>query len=130
MASPGPFFSRIFFWSYERGSWQYDLAVIAILIFVLLTPGRWFHDQPTRAVPGSSAQIELLQENGNQQMYKVDAAILTPPEQMPQLQNELHRKLQKAQSSLQNGRFEITNVEAMRDAQGAVIAYQVTLHKK
>jgi len=60
----------------------------------------------------------------------VDAAILTPPEQMPQLQNELHRKLQKAQSSLQNGRFEITNVEALRDDRGTVIAYQVTLHKK
>jgi hypothetical protein len=130
MASPGHFFSRIFFWSYERGSWQYDLAVIAIVVFVLLTPSRWFHDQPTRAVPSSAAQIELLNESGNRQIYKVDASILTPPEQMPQLQNELHRRLQKAQSSLQNGRFEITNVEAVRDAQGAVIAYQVTLHKK
>jgi hypothetical protein len=130
MASPGQFFSRIFFWSYERGSWQYDLAVIAILVFVLLTPGRWFHDQPTREAPTASAQIELLDEAGNRQIYKVDARILTPPEQMPQLQSELHRALQKAQSSLQNGRFEITNVEAIRDAQGAVIAYQVTLHKK
>ena len=130
MASPGHFFSRIFFWSYERGSWQYDLAVIAIVVFVLLTPSRWFHDQPTRAVPSSAAQIELLNESGNRQIYKVDASILTPPEQMPQLQNELHRRLQKAQSSLQNGRFEITDVEAVRDAQGAVIAYQVTLHKK
>ena len=130
MASIGQFFSRIFFWAYERGSWQYDLAVIAILIYVLLTPGRWFHDQPTRGVPAASAQVELLTETGNQQTYKVDARILTPPEQMPQLQNELHRALQKAQSSLQNGRFEITNVEAIRDAQGAVIAYQVILHKK
>ena len=111
MASPGQILSRIFFWSYERGSWQYDLAVIAILIFVLLTPSRWFHDQPTREVPAASAQVELLSEKGNQQVYKVDTRILTPPEQ-------------------QNGRFEITNVEAIRDAQGAVIAYQVTLRKK
>jgi hypothetical protein len=130
MASPGQIFSRIFFWSYERGSWQYDLAVIAILIFVLVTPGRWFHDQPTRGVPSASQRVELLSEAGNQQVYKVDARILTPPEQMPQLQNELHRALQKALSSLQNGRFEITNVEAVRDAEGAVIAYQVTLRKK
>ena len=122
--------SRIFFWSYERGSWQYDLAVIAILIFVLLTPSRWFHDQPTREVPAASAQVELLSEKGNQQVYNVDTRILTPPEQLPQLQNELHRALQKTGSSLQNGRFEITNVEAIRDAQGAVIAYQVTLRKK
>ena|SRR5262252_8431561 len=130
MASPGTIFSRIFFWSYERGSWQYDLAVIAILIFVLLTPGRWFHDQPTREVPAPSAQVELLNTTGNLQTYKVDARILTPPEKMPQLQNELHRALQKTQSDLQNGRFEITRVEATRDAQGAVIAFQVTLHKK
>lgn len=130
MASPGDFFSRIFFWSYERGSWQYDLAVIGILIFVLLTPSRWFHDQPTHAVPSASAQVELLSESGNQFIYKVDARILTPPEQMPQLQNELHRALQRAQSNLQNGRFEITNVEALRDEQGAVAAYAVTLRRK
>jgi hypothetical protein len=130
MASPGDFFSRIFFWSYERGSWQYDLAVIGILIFVLLTPSRWFHDQPTRVVPSASAQFELLSESGNRLTYKVDARILTPPEQMPQLQNELHRALQRAQSTLQNGRFEITNVEALRDEQGAVTAYAVTLRRK
>ena len=130
MAWPGNFLSRIFFWSYERGSWQYDLAVIAILVFVLLTPTRWFHDQPARVGPAVSAQVELVSESGNQLTYKVDARILTPPEQMPQLQNELHRALQRAQSDLQNGRFEITKVEAVRDEQGAVSAYQVTLRRK
>ena len=130
MAWPGNFLSRIFFWSYERGSWQYDLAVIAILIFVLLTPARWFHDQPARVVPAVSAQVELVSESGSQLTYKVDARILTPPEKMPQLQSELHRALQRAQTELQNGRFEITKVEAVRDEQGAVSAYQVTLHRK
>ncbi len=130
MASPGQILARIFFWSYERGSWQYDLAVVAILIFVLLTPGKWFHDQPTPQVPAVAAQVELLSDSGGQQTYRVDASILTPPERMPQLQNELHRALQKAQTSLQNGRFEIINVEAIRDAQGGVTAYEVTLHRK
>ena len=130
MAGPGQILSRIFFWSYERGSWQYDLAVIAILVFALLTPARWFRDQPTRVMPAASAQVELLSESGNLQTYKVDARILTPPEQMPQLQNELHRALQRAQSALQSGRFEITNVEAVRDEHGGVTAYQVTLCKK
>jgi len=130
MAGPSQIVSRIFYWSYERGSWQYDLAVIAILVFVLLTPERWFRDQPTRGMPSASAQVELLSESDNVQSYKVDARILTPPEQMPQLQNELHRALQRAQASLQNGRFEITSVEAIRDEHGGVTAYQVTLKKK
>src|SRR2546429_4989494 len=37
MASLGQILARTFFWSYERGTWQYDVAVILILIFVLLT---------------------------------------------------------------------------------------------
>jgi hypothetical protein len=124
------FFSRVFFWSYERGSWQYDLAVIAIVVFVLLTPARWFRDQPTRDIPAPSAQVELLSQSGSQLTYKVDARVLTPPEQMPQLQNDLHRALQKTQSDLQSGRFEIIKVEPIRDDQGGVTAYQVTLHRK
>ena len=46
MASIGQILSRTFFWSYERGTWQYDVAVVLILIFVLLTPRAWFRDQP------------------------------------------------------------------------------------
>jgi len=49
---------------------------------------------------------------------------------MPQLQNELHRALQKNLPDLQNGRFEILKIEAQRDEHGAVIAYQVSLRRK
>jgi len=34
MAGIGRMLYRMFFWSYERGSWQYDVAVILILFFV------------------------------------------------------------------------------------------------
>jgi uncharacterized membrane protein YkvA (DUF1232 family) len=33
-----------FFWTYERTTWQYDIMVIAILAFVLLTPPDWLND--------------------------------------------------------------------------------------
>jgi hypothetical protein len=39
--------SRAIFWSYERGSWQYDIICGVILAFILLTPRSWFHDRPT-----------------------------------------------------------------------------------
>jgi hypothetical protein len=42
---------RSFLWLYERGSWQYDLMVIAILAFVWLTPPGWLHD-PTASGRG------------------------------------------------------------------------------
>ena len=130
MANSGQILSRIFFWSFERGSWQYDLAVIGILIFVFFMPRRWLRDQPETSLPSQAQQIELLSTSGSQSAYRVDARVLTPPEQMPQLQNELHRALQKNLPDLQNGRFEILNIEAQRDEHGAVVAYQVSLRRK
>ncbi|HEY6290801.1 MAG TPA: hypothetical protein VI455_04460 [Terriglobia bacterium] len=41
------FLSRAVFWSYERGSWQYDVICAVILIFIFFTPRSWFHDRPT-----------------------------------------------------------------------------------
>ena len=40
-------FLRAVFWSYERGSWQFDVIVLAILAFIFLSPRSWFQDRPT-----------------------------------------------------------------------------------
>ncbi|HLK04328.1 MAG TPA: hypothetical protein VKT53_07800 [Candidatus Acidoferrum sp.] len=128
MPSGGQILSRIFFWQFERGSWQYDLAVIGILVFVFFMPRKWLRDQPESSMPAKAEQIELLSSSGNDSEYKVDTRVLTPPEQMPQLENELHRALQRAVPDLQNGHFSIRKVEAQRDEHGAVIAYQVSVH--
>ena len=50
---------RSFLWTYDRGSWQYDLMVIAILAFVWLTPPAWLHD-PTASGPGLIGWIVRL----------------------------------------------------------------------
>jgi hypothetical protein len=33
---------KILFWSYERGSWQYDIMCVLILAFIFLPPNRIF----------------------------------------------------------------------------------------
>jgi len=126
MAGIGQALYRMFFWSYERGSWQYDVAVILILVFVF-TPKNWFHDQPQVGLPESSTQVEFLSKSGETEVYKVDARVLAPPARTPELQNDLHNALQKAGSGLQDGRFAIGKIEALRDEQGNVIAYQVEI---
>jgi hypothetical protein len=131
MASLKTILSRTFFWSYERGTWQYDLAVIVILIFVLVTPQRWFHDEPQVGMPASAGQVLLVasSERDARQTYRVDARVLAPPEQTPALQNDLHNALKKALPGLSNGRFSITKIEAVRDEAGTVIAYQVEIRR-
>ncbi|HKW61271.1 MAG TPA: hypothetical protein VJN89_01885 [Candidatus Acidoferrum sp.] len=125
MASLGQILSKTFFWSYERGTWQYDVAVILILVFVLLTPRNWFRDQPEAAGPATAGQVQLLSNDGNRQTYRVDARVLTPPKFA--LQSDLHTALQQALPELHNGNFSISKIEPQRDEQGMVVAYQVEI---
>ena len=131
MAALKHLIARTFFWSYERGTWQYDVAVVLILIFVLLTPRVWFRDQPQVGMPANPEQVQLVlvSDGGHRQEYRVDARILAPPEQTPALQNELHQALQRALPDLRNGHFSITKIEAVRNENGTVIAYQVEIRR-
>jgi len=131
MASLQKILGRIFFWSYERGAWQYDIAVVVILVFVLLTPRGWFRDQAQVGMPAAPEQVQLVlvSDDGHRQQYRVDARVLAPPEQAPALQNDLHNALQRALPDLRNGRFSITRIEAVRDEKGTVTAYEVDIHR-
>lgn len=129
MASLGQILSRTFFWSYERMTWQYDVAVALILIFVLLTPRNWFHDQPQVGVPATSVQVQRISPPGAAETYEIDTRVLAPPVQTPLLANELHNVLQRNQPELRDGHFSIVQIEPVRDDKGTVIAYRVEIHR-
>jgi len=38
-------------WSYERGTWQYDVLCLLILAFIFLTPSGWFHRPNAEPTP-------------------------------------------------------------------------------
>lgn len=55
---------KLVFWEFARASWQYDLVVALILVFIFAMPREWFGDQPR------AANIVLLSSNnGHQQVY-------------------------------------------------------------
>jgi hypothetical protein len=120
---------RTIFWSYERGTWQYDLAVVAIVAFVLLTPRSWFHDQPQVGLPVAPGLVTLVSTEGATRTYRVDARILAPPTRTPELSNDLHKTLQRAVPELHGETFEILRIESARDAQGVVISYEVQVQR-
>jgi hypothetical protein len=37
---------RLVFWDFARATWQYDVVVALILLFIFATPRAWFRDQP------------------------------------------------------------------------------------
>ncbi|HUX11186.1 MAG TPA: hypothetical protein VMW51_11115 [Terriglobia bacterium] len=85
---------RAIFWSYERGSWQYDIIVLVILAFIFLTPSRWFHDRPhlqlsdLRHVQG----IVEVGHSGDTWVYELDARLVDSIEGV-QPQQAVHQLL-------------------------------------
>jgi len=75
---------RVLLWDFPRASWQYDVIVAVILLFIFLTPRDWFRDQPR--TPQSSAisllpgsywlEPELLSDTPEDQRLSKAASIL------------------------------------------------------
>jgi hypothetical protein len=64
---------RFIFWDYRRASWQYDVMVGIILIFVMLTPRGWFRDQPRTPLVSS---IAVLPAEHGSSVYWVEPELL------------------------------------------------------
>ena len=82
---------RFIFWDYPRASWQYDVMVGIILIFIMLPPRGWFRDQPR--TPRVSSIAVLPTEHGSS-VYWVEPELLADlsKEQQAQKLERPHRQ--------------------------------------
>jgi hypothetical protein len=116
--------SRAIFWSYDRGSWQYDVIVVLILAFIFFAPATWFHDRPQlqltdlRHVPG----IVELSHGKNSWTFEVDAR-LVPSSSAP----EARQSIQELLRPRFKGSMTITSVTPILDPHGVVLGYNVAV---
>ena len=125
--------SRTIFWSYDRGSWPYDVMVIAIVLFVLATPRHWFHDEPqTSAVAGADVQFLSADSDNLTRTYRLDAKALRPEKRTasttPELERETHDILGRTVEELKERTFQVRRIDPVRADDGSVLYYDVTVH--
>lgn len=123
---------RTVFWSYERGTWPYDVAVAVIVVFVLLSPRSWFHDRPPLGPPFSPAMVQFrgIDSAGEIETYRVDARLLASQIHTPesQLEHDLHDAMRKSVQNLHDtNSFEIVRIEPVRGVDGTVAYYDVSI---
>lgn len=120
------------FWSYERGSWPYDVLVAVIVIFLLATPRRWFQDGPRPSLPANS-RVQLLSESGagSEATYRVDARLLPPEKRVaqstPELERGTHDILGRTVPELGDRTFQVERIDFVRTSNGSVLDYDVTV---
>lgn len=119
---------RILFWSYERGTWPYDVAVAMIVVFVLLSPRSWFQDQPQVGPPASTAKVVLLNvdEKNTLYTYDLDARLLAPPIRTPELEHQVHEALRRNVTSLGRS-FQIVRIDPIHGQDGTITSYVVSI---
>ncbi|HUJ41142.1 MAG TPA: hypothetical protein VLW54_11405 [Candidatus Acidoferrales bacterium] len=127
----GRLLKRIFFWNYERGTGPYDVIVLAIVAFVFLTPRGWFHDQAeTSAGPAATAiPCEADAQSARVLHCRVNAALLTPSQPSPQLQEKAHDVLIRNAEALKNRPFQIVRMEPVLGQDGGVLYYEISVQK-
>jgi hypothetical protein len=95
---------RLIFWEFPRGSWQYDLVVGAILVFIFLTPRDWFGDQPR------AANIVLISSNhGSDQIFLEPSLLSGVPE------SERNEKAAQLVQQRTGKHLNVVRVEPIRD---------------
>jgi len=111
-------------WSYDRGSLQYDVMVTLILIFIFLAPLKInFKDKPIERTPHPT-RVVLIPDAESGYVYQVDAQQVAGKDAAA-IQNYLQRVIEPIIA----GEVEIARYEPVRDRNGRVIAYKVWLRQ-
>jgi hypothetical protein len=109
---------RLIFWDFPRGSWQYDVVVVLILLFIFAVPRELFRDQPRAA-----SVVFLSSEKGYDRAF-IEADLLNGLDDAARLQRSQDLINQKTGKSHQVVRVEPIRDDAELEIKG-YIAYTV-----
>ena len=110
------------FWSYERGTIQYDVMVTLILLFVFLSPRLInFKDKPVEHNPHRTG-VAVVPDGQGGLIYQIEAAAVgqTDGNDDSVIRGELLRIIEPI-----SGEVSVTKVEAVRDGSGRIVSYKV-----
>jgi len=111
------------FWTYERGSFHYDVMVTLILIFIFLAPQFIdFKDKPAEHQPHQTGIFFTTE--GSQIVYNVDASVVDAQDE-GMVRTNLLRVIEPI-----SGRVSITRLERVNDSSGHIVAYRAVVHKE
>jgi len=112
------------FWSYERGTVQYDVMVTLILLFVFFSPRLIdFNDRPVEHNPRSTGVVVSPDSQGGF-IYQVEAGAV-PGGDDAAIRAELLRVIEPI-----SGSVTISKYEVMKDVRGHVTGYKVWVERE
>lgn len=116
--------------------------VVLIVLFVLFTPGKWFHDEPQVNGAGDSGIMLIAQDDAaHTETYRIDSKLFPAStasqnkglnkglESGPELERKTHEILSQSVDELKTHTFQIRSIEPIRGADNSVLYYQVNVKR-
>ncbi len=110
-----------FFWTYERGSFHYDVMVTLILAFIFLTPRIWnYGDRPQegKLAPGN---VLVKTQGAGDLVYEIPATQIQPG---GSLDAQIKQKVEAV-----SGPVTVERYEAVTEPHGKTKWYRVWAHR-
>lgn len=120
--------SSVVLWSYNRGTFPYDVMCAAILLFVFLTPGSVFHDQPTPtptpAAPVGAQDISYTQIEQGKWVFFVSARLIPPGQDETGLTPTARTRIE----TILDQPFEVADIKPVVSGNGETVGHSVWLN--
>lgn len=114
MSSVLRIFKKLFFWSYGRSTWQYDVLCVLILAFVFLTPKAWFDEG------------EPLRRKEHQSGFAASSRLLVAPESFAS-QPDAGAIEGRVREMTNRPDARVKGVREVRNGDGRTVAYEVDI---
>ena len=121
----GKLLKSYIFWTYQRGSFHYDIMVTAILLFLFVTPHFVdFKDRPVETVALHSSEV-LVKEAGvrgtsSRFLFQIRADDIGNAHTDPELKAAFLRVIEPI-----SGEVGLDGYEPVKDSSGHTVAYNV-----
>jgi hypothetical protein len=111
------------FWAYERGSFQYDVMVTAILLFMFVSPHFIdFKDKPVETVALHASEVLVkeagVEDGSSRFLYQIRADDMGHAATDSERRAAILRVIEPI-----SGEVSLERYEEVRDTQGKVVAY-------
>ncbi|HTV06130.1 MAG TPA: hypothetical protein VME86_12240 [Acidobacteriaceae bacterium] len=113
---------KYIFWTYERGSFHYDVMVTLILAFIFITPFLWnYGDRPQ---PDKLAAHSLIVRTAGPGQYVYDVPVSDVQRDGAAVEAQLRAQIESV-----SGPVKIDSIAPVKSLDGKVLAYRVRAHR-
>ena len=108
------------FWTYERGSFHYDVMVTLILLFLFVSPHVInYKDKPVELIPLHASDVLVTSADGSHFTYQMPASELAGMVTEEDRREAILRVIEPISGAVTLDRY-----EPVRDAGGHIVAYK------